>query len=364
MSKHTVFLLILTVTLNLRAVSADEDGSRFDKPLDRATSEMLNVPFVPDSSSAETDTLELKASTHKPDSIQTEKKEFSVEMTDTVTVVSGTAGKVDTPKSLPVVYTEENEPESLDLEGNKLTTDIIRLHPDDKYIPRRIENRAWNVGEQLTFELTYSFYTAGVATMSVTGIERVNGGMCYHIKTTANSNDFISSFYKVRDTVDSYIDTLGIFSRRIEKRLREGRYKSDRFVDFHHDRLIALSTQKKYAVTEIPPHIQDILSALYYLRTFDLEVGKSEEVLVYADGQVYPLKVNVYKREKITVPAGTFNCLKIEPILQSEGIFRQKGKIIVWLSDDIYKIPVKMSSKVIIGSIASQLISYKTGVVR
>jgi hypothetical protein len=199
--------------------------------------------------------------------------------------------------------------------------------------------------------------------MSVIGTEQVNGGACYHIQTTANSNDFISTFYKVRDVVDSYIDTLGVFSRRIEKRLREGRYKSDRFIDFYQDRRIALSTQQKYSLTEIPLYIQDILSALYYLRTFDLKVGHSEEITVYADGKVYPLKINIYQREKVTVPAGAFFCYKVEPILHSEGIFRQKGRLIVWLSDDINKVPVKMESKVIIGSISSQLVSYKTGVI-
>ena len=246
-------------------------------------------------------------------------------------------------------------------EGRELTADMMNSYPAGKFNSRKIPNEAWNCGEKLTFEITYGFYRAGTATMSVLDTVNVNGGDCSHIQTTALSNTFISRFYEVRDTVNSFIDTEGIFSRRIEKRLREGRYKSDRYVDFHQDRLIALNTKAKYAVAEIPLYVQDILSSLYYMRTMDLEVGKSIEIVTYADGKVYPLMILVHKKERITVPAGTFTCFKIEPLLKSEGIFRQKGKINIWLTDNKYKIPVKMTSKVIIGNIATKLMSYTTG---
>ncbi|MFC1606913.1 DUF3108 domain-containing protein [Candidatus Latescibacterota bacterium] len=245
--------------------------------------------------------------------------------------------------------------------GRKITPEVNEQYPPDKFIPRSISNESWSSGEHLTFELTYGFYKAGTATMAVLDTVNVNNGSCYHVQTTAHSNDFISKLYKVRDSVDTYIDIEGLFSRRFEKHLREGRYKSDRCVDFYHDRLIALNTKEKYALTEMPLYVQDVLSSLYYVRTINLQIGRSVEVITYADGKVYPLKIMVHKREKITVPAGTFNCLKVEPFLQSEGIFKQKGKLTVWLTDDARKMPVQMKSKVFIGSIASKLVKYTDG---
>jgi hypothetical protein len=205
----------------------------------------------------------------------------------------------------------------------------------------------------------YGFYKAGTATMSVLGTENVNGGLCYRIQTTAESNDFITKVFKVRDKVETYIDVRGLFSRRFEKRLREGNYNSDEFIDIYHDRMIALSTKEKRALVEVPLYVQDILSTLYYIRTLDLQVGKTETIETYADGKVYPLKVMVHKKEKVEVPAGTFMCYQVEPILKSEGIFRQKGRLVVWLTDDKHKMPVKMTSKVTIGNIATKLESYK-----
>ena len=247
------------------------------------------------------------------------------------------------------------------LEGSELTPEIAREHPRDHDHERNAPNGAWGLGEHLVFQIKYGFYKAGTATMSVVGEEFVNGGVCHHIVTTAESNDFISAFYKVRDRVSSYIDKRGVFTRRFEKHLREGNYKSDRIVDFYHERLIALNTNKKYSVVEIKPYIHDILSALYYIRTKKIEVGRDLVLDVYADGKVYPLKVIVHGREKIKVPAGTFNCYKVEPVLRSEGLFKQKGKLTVWLTDDEARMPVKMTSKILIGSIGSLLESYRPG---
>ena len=246
-------------------------------------------------------------------------------------------------------------------EGREMTEDLALEYPRGNFITRTVNNSAWNVGEHLVFSIDYGFVNAGTATMSVLDTVTVNGGQCYHIRTTAISNRFISSFYEVRDRVESFIDVDGLFSRRLEKHIREGKYESDRIVDFYHDRLLALNTQNKYPSTEIPLYVQDILSVLYYIRTFPLEVKKTTAIEVYADGKVYPLDVIVHKRERIKVPAGTFNTLLVEPKLKSEGLFRQKGKLLVWLTDDERKMPVKMTSEIVIGSIGTNLESYKQG---
>lgn len=174
----------------------------------------------------------------------------------------------------------------------ELTHDIAIKYPLKKIVKRYIMNDVWGIGENLIFSVDYGFYRAGTATMSVLGIEDINGGLCYKIQTTAQSNEFISSFYKVNDKVVSYVDVDGLFTRRFEKRLQEGRYKSNRFTDFYQDRLIALSTQKKYAVCEITQYVQDILSALYYLRTSKLEVGKPVTLDVFCGWKTLPLENN------------------------------------------------------------------------
>jgi len=111
----------------------------------------------------------------------------------------------------------------------------------------------------------------------------------------------------------------------------------------------------------VPAYVQDVLSAFYLIRTRELKVGQSIFVDNHADKKNYPLEVKVLRKERIKVPAGTFDCVVVEPILRASGIFQQKGSLTVWLTDDQIKMPVLMKSKVVIGSISTELTKYKLG---
>jgi hypothetical protein len=219
-------------------------------------------------------------------------------------------------------------------------------------VPVRV---GFGVGEKLVFSIQYGIVTAGEATLEVRNIAIINDRPCYNIISDARSNKTFSLVFKVRDRYESYMDTTHLYSLRYEKHLREGNFKKDEYVDFDQDNHKAVYKDK---VIPIPPRTQDVLSSLYYVRTLSLEIGKSIGVANHTDGKNYPILVKVLRKEQVTVDAGTFDCIVVEPILQSSGVFRHKGKLTVWLTDDIYKMPVLMKSKVMIGSIAAVLKSY------
>lgn len=73
--------------------------------------------------------------------------------------------------------------------------------------------------------------------------------------------------------------------------------------------------------------------------------------------------MSVLRRERIRVPAGSFDCILVKPELRSEGIFDQKGEIFVWMTDDGRHMPVLMRSAIVIGEIACLLESYTEGTV-
>ena len=223
---------------------------------------------------------------------------------------------------------------------------------------RYVDNVAFGLGEHLEFDITYGFITAGYATMSVDKLIEFENRPCYRIVTTANSNSFFSSFYNVDDRVESIIDAIGLFSWRFEKNLKEGKYRAIRKFSFDQRNHRA---EYNNDTTTVPPYVQDALSVFYYVRTQDLKVGESVFVDHYNDGKLYPMEIKVLKKETITVPAGTFECLVIEPLIQSVGVFKHEGKLKVWLTNDRLRLPVLMKSKVLVGSIAAELTSYKLG---
>ena len=113
---------------------------------------------------------------------------------------------------------------------------------------------------------------------------------------------------------------------------------------------------------EIPDNVNDIVSAFYLARTFNydtLEVGNGFYLENFYKDQVYPLQVIYRGKERITVEAGTFDCIMVEPLVVEGGLFKSEGSIIVWLTDDPVKMPVKVKTKVIIGSIDAELTKYE-----
>jgi hypothetical protein len=246
------------------------------------------------------------------------------------------------------------------LENEHTSFDSGNGESDSKY-HRVVENHAFGVKERLEFSVYYGIINAGGATMEIDTIVKVRGRDCYRIISRARSNSFFSKFYRVDDMVASYVETNGIYPLWFEKHLREGKYKDDRWVRFDQQRNLAINSKNDTIAT--PAFVQDVLSAMYYVRTLPLEVGKSAFVDNYADQKNYPLEVRVLSRERKKVDAGEFDCLVVKPLLQEgSGIFANRGELTVWLTDDQYRLPVYMKSKVIfIGSIWAQLKSYTLG---
>lgn len=216
-------------------------------------------------------------------------------------------------------------------------------------------------GESFTFELKYGFITAGTAVLGIPEIIEHEGRRCYHIVSVAESNDFISVFFPVRDVAESYLDARQLVSRRFEKQIREGDYRSHDLVLLDQDRNVAVYPDRGGQVVPLALDAQDILSSLYYVRLLDLNVEAPLYIENHADRKNYPLEIRVHGRERVDVPAGSFDCIVVEPVMRTAGLFTQKGTLKVWLTDDEARMPVMMKSKVIIGSVAAVLTEFTRG---
>jgi hypothetical protein len=213
--------------------------------------------------------------------------------------------------------------------------------------------------ERFEFSIDYGIINAGHATMEICGVRRVGGRPCFDIRTEAKSNRFFSRFYKVWDRAQSFLDTQSLLPMRFEKHLREGGYRKDDVIKF--DREYHFARYDDGEEVAIHPFAQDELSAFYYARTLPLVVGQDLFIDSHANHKNYPLKVIVHGRETVEVSAGTFDCFAIEPVIREGGIFTAKGRLTIWVSADERRIPVKMRTKVVVGSITASLQEYRLG---
>ncbi len=222
-----------------------------------------------------------------------------------------------------------------------------------KFAYRTVPNKAFGVGEKLTFAVKYFGVTAGIGILEVKDFEEINGRKVYHIDATARTAPFFETMYRVKDVISSYVDVMGLFSWKYTKHLEEGGYRNDTIMSFDHEKKFAEKNNGQRC--EIVPFIQDVLSEFYYFRS--VYKGDEETKIDVASDECksYQIVVKKLRTEKITVDAGTFDCVVVQPFLKYEGIFRQKGDVWIWMTNDKNMIPVLVKSQIAIGTIDAVL---------
>ncbi len=212
-------------------------------------------------------------------------------------------------------------------------------------------------GERLVFDVKYGFISAAEAVMQIQSIEYEGKTPALKFISETKTYSFFDAIFKVRDKIESVWDKDKNVSLRFTKQLNEGRYKQYRIHTYNPvDNTSIYSrynhTRKDFSEVKmgIPEKTQDILSAFYWMRTQKLEVGKNLEVNVTADGESHIARILILRKETISTIFGKTDCLVIKPELKGEAIFKQSGDIIIWVTNDEYKIPVRMESKVVFGS--------------
>ncbi|MCB5229012.1 MAG: DUF3108 domain-containing protein [Candidatus Cloacimonetes bacterium] len=222
-------------------------------------------------------------------------------------------------------------------------------------------NVAFRDGEKLVFTVRYGLVHAAEATLEAKSTS-YGGKSTWLLSTDAKTYPFFDVFFKVRDRVESYWDKSTLLPHKFTKNLQEGNYKQRRNHIFDHANNLTTYQKwnfksKKYESTDMAllPNSQDVLSAFYYVRSLSLTPGKTVNLNITSDGRSVNTDIIVHRRESIKTIFGKINCLVIEPKLKSAAVFKQSGNILIWVTDDQYKIPVKMTSAVTFGSFVAEL---------
>lgn len=225
-------------------------------------------------------------------------------------------------------------------------------------VPAHAGVRAFGPGEEASYSLDYGVINAGEGTFYVMPMIDYHGSHCFHLRTRARSNRFFSAVFRVRDQADSFMDADSLHTRYFNKRLREGDFRRD--TEIHFDQEAGKAYFPDGKENDIEPGTQDVLSAFFRVRTMDLEPGMEFDLPTHGDNEMYPLRVKVLRREELdTQIFGRVQCLVVQPFLSDDGLFKHEGDLLLWMTDDERKVPVKMRANVPVGAIEATLKSYK-----
>lgn len=226
-------------------------------------------------------------------------------------------------------------------------------------------SQAFEEGEKLKFRLSYSkFLTAGYATMDVRKATK-NGKGSFHVVGKGKTTGMISWFFKVKDRYETFIYKDNLLPYHFKRKIDEGGYTKDKEIFFDQENNSALvlnhkkNTSKTYAA---PSNVQDLLSALYYMRNQDISdftVGKEIKLKLFFDEETISMKLRFLGRETIKTKFGEIKAAKFRPIVQAGRVFKEKESVTVWVSDDENKIPLRIKASLAVGSLRADLSTYK-----
>lgn len=216
------------------------------------------------------------------------------------------------------------------------------------------------VGEKLTFNASWNGISVGQVSFHTKEIVELNGRKAYHIICNAKSNKYLTPIYKIDDTLETYVDVENLYSLKFEQTYRHRTRTKHEFVEFdqinHRGFYKALHTGETKEF-DIPENCQDGLSAIYYLRTMDFDVGKEYKVDANVDEKNYEVQLKVLDYESVTIPKkGSWIAFKLQPGAVLKGNIVKKGKMWIWATTDAQRIPLLLRSKIfILGSVYAVL---------
>lgn len=234
-----------------------------------------------------------------------------------------------------------------------LAQDSVVAQPASAPAAHRRAAVPFGFGERADYGVKYGPFGVGRASTEVFRLDTLRGREAWHILFQVRGG--VPGF-RVEDRMESWMDTGTLASLRFRQDMNEGSHERERLFEIYPERGVFTEDQKEAQPTVKLP--LDDGSFLYFIRTIPLEVGKEYAFDRYFRPDRNPVRIQVLRKEKISVPAGTFETIVIRPIIKARGVFSEGGRAEVWLTDDSRRLMVQMKTHMKLGSLSLFLRSF------
>ena len=230
------------------------------------------------------------------------------------------------------------------------------------------QTKPFQVGEVLTYEGKVSRIIQGIAVadLSFTFTNAPNG-VDYLIKTEARSKGsllrmFRYSFFQQYESIVEN-QNFRILKTNKHDEQKERVRDSEAVLDYPNRQVTFVEANPqeparppRKIASEIKGEVHDMVSGIYALRMLPLATGKIFEITVSDSGLVYKVPVRVTRREFQKTVLGKVMCFRVEPeVFGVNRLIEQEGSMIIWITDDARRIPVRSQIKTDLGKIEVKL---------
>lgn len=222
--------------------------------------------------------------------------------------------------------------------------------------------RAFAPGEQLDYKAYYhwGFIWIPAATIQLSVLQN-DDSRFLTLQATGKSYKRYDAFFKVRENYVSTVDAQTLSPILATRDATEGSYQVKDHTAFHLDsgmidyHIIRNSGDNSIGQEQIKGSCFDILTAAYYFRTFDfskMQIGNQYVINTFTDGKMYPITIQFLGNEMCADQNKTeYNCAKFEISTIKGKVFNGKDKILMWVTNDSAKIPIRATSKILVGEV-------------
>ena len=223
-------------------------------------------------------------------------------------------------------------------------------------------------GEKLKFKVTYLGITGGYADFLV---KKVNNNKV-KLELRAYTEEWTKALYTLDLSHVSYVESNNFqILKHVEIKNENDRYYNSVQFFFPNENYYVLTERNKEKVhknrkidystiARSTAGGLSIIGAFFYMRTFkDLEVGKKYQLNAFIRESPRVLTVNVLRKEKKETFYGEKDVIVVSPVTDFKGFIDDQRGMEIFISNDEYRLPLVVESRLIFGKIRAILIEPK-----
>lgn len=222
----------------------------------------------------------------------------------------------------------------------------------------RLLATAYNGGETFRYSVSWMGITAGELVMQVTKLENRPQG--FALAVTARSAGLLAVFYPVEDSFLTIVEGRSRLPIRHEMQQREGRRQNSRLTLYDQEkfRISMRKNKEPFEVYQVAGPVHNEFSSFFFLRVLPFSGSGPLIVPTFADKKRHEVVVSLEGRETRETVLGPRATIKVRPRLNFKGLYEKMDDPLVWLTVDPLRIPVRIQSKIVIGSLTADLVEY------
>lgn len=186
----------------------------------------------------------------------------------------------------------------------------------------------------------------------------------YTIRVNVKDSGIFHFFYPVDDTFNTVVSGPNRLPVTYDVEQNEGkRYHALRHTEYDQERGI-VRYQKNTGMVQtfqVEGEVHNEFSSFLFTRILNFEGEYPVIVPTFADKKRNEVVVQVHGRQVLDNPLlGSVQTLVVHPLMKFKGLYEKAGDTTLFFSDDICRIPVRINSKILIGSITAELAGYSS----